>query len=78
MANLFHCFNFLQDGDTLRLYELDYFEKNAQIGCIIDVRFFYDLVGAPELNEDSDDEYYLLLARDSRHIKYEQAMNRKV
>ena len=76
--NLFRSFNFFKDGDALLLYELEYSEKYAQTGCILNVRSFYDLVAAPDLNEDSDDEYYILLARDSSLIRKEQAMNRRV
>ena len=76
--NLFRSFNFFKDGDALLLYDLEYSEKYAQTGCILNVRSFYDLVAAPDLNEDSDDEYYILLARDSSLIRKEQAMNRRV
>ena len=76
--NLFRSFNFFKDGDALLLYELEYSEKYAQTGCILNVRSFYGLVAAPDLNEDSDDEYYILLARDSSLIRKEQAMNRRV
>ena len=76
--NLFHSFNFFKDGDALLLYELEYSEKYAQTGCILNVRSFYDLVPAPNLNEDSDDEYYILLARKSSLVRLEQVMNRRV
>ena len=76
--NLFHSFNFFKDGDALLLYELEYSEKYAQTGCILNVRSFNDLVPAPNLNEDSDDEYYILLARKSSLVRLEQVMNRRV